>query len=471
MGNRKYIMGVLMFSMLILAGSIVKFVMSKPIEIPETNATIDATSRVSTPFDSSGPTVVLSSTNTTSPGVDPATQTNNIAFYISKQGNNTDGKSWNTAWNELDQIRWEDVEPGDTIMIGGGEYHTSMDVGTSGVSGSPITITTNGEQVVLDGQRPALPYCGESEYSPKTGDDAIGLEGQSFIVIDGQEWSGITIRNHKRGIMLRRGASNIIVRNVEIYDNGWSVGSGPAMAPDGAGVELGGSDILFERAIIHDNGQDAFQAGWGVWNFTLRNSWLYNSREHPTVSGKPFNYCSHTDALQIYDGDLQGPVVIENSIIGPSFTQGIMINNRAEVDNVLIKDTLFVGNANAGIAIQNGGKSSNWTLQNVTIVQDARSESWNLKMNGNSHQIKDSIFWGGSWGIGIFNWSEAIGNYNWLTPDQYNTAVEMNPMFVDDISSFFQGNGFADFNYSIQNPAIPRGTGSSITSVAQLFEQ
>ncbi len=148
-----------------------------------------------------------------------------------------------------------------------------------------------------------------------------------------------------------------------------------------------------------------------------------------------------------------------------------MINNKAEVDDVLIKDTLFVYNANAGIAIQNEGESSRWTLQNVTIVQDAVSESWNLKMNGGGHQIRNSIFWGGSWGMGIFNWSEAIGNYNWLTRDQYDVAVEMNPLFVKGASGLFQGDDFADFNFTIQNFAIPLGTGSSIVSVAQLFKQ
>ena len=242
--------------------------------------------------------------------------------------------------------------------------------------------------------------------------------------------------------------------------------------PDGPGVDLGGTDILFERVIIHDNGQDAFQAGWGVWNFTLRNSWLYNSREHPIERGKSFNYCSHTDGIQIYDGGLQGPIVVENSIIGPSFTQGIIIGSKATVDNVVIRNTLFVSSDNAGIIISDGGQSSNWTVQNVTIVQDATDDrSWSVKLNGNSHQIRNSIFWGGPWGIGVFNWSEAIGNFNWLTPDRYNVAVEIDPMFVDNDYSAFEGDGFADFDFTVQNPAIPPGTGTSITSVKKLFDR
>lgn len=393
-------------------------------------------------------------------------------FYVSLAGNNADGRSWDTAWNELDQIQWEEVSPGDTILIGGGEYHTQMDVGKSGSPGMPITITTNSKQVVLDGQRPALPYCGQLDYIPVSSDDAIDLEGQSFIVIDGQDWRGIVIRNHSRGINMREDASNIVVRNVEIHDNGYASDSASNTMPDGPGVRLGGSDILFERVIIHDNGQDAFQAGWGVWNFTLRNSWLYNSQEHLSVHGKSFNYCSHTDGIQIYDGGLQGPVIIEDSIIGPSFTQGLIIGSKATVNDVVIKNTLFVSNDNAGIIISDGGRSSNWTLQNVTIAQDVMDEkSGNITMHGNGHQIRDSVFRGGSWGIMIFNWSEAIGNSHWLTPDLYGVAVEMNPVFADDDYSLFQGEGFADFDFTIQNPAIPPGVGSAITSVNKLFDQ
>jgi hypothetical protein len=467
--------GLLIFSMLMLAGFSMRFAVSRIFELPESNVITDVTTpanesqdemMASTPFGNFVPT------DTTLPVNNPSVEINSITFYVSKEGNNADGKSWKTAWNELDQIRWEAVKPGNTVIIAGGEYHTNMDVGSSGVSGLPITITTNGEKVLFDGNRPAPPYCGESGYISTKGVDAINLEGRSFVVIDGQKWSGIVIRNYKRGIMMRRDASNIIVRNVEIYDNGWSNGSGSNTWPDGPGVELGGSDILFERVIIHDNGQDAFQAGWGVWNFTLRNSWLYNSREHPIESGKSFNYCSHTDGIQIYDGGLQGPTVIEDSIIGPSFTQGIMIGKRATVEDVVISNTLFVGSENAGIDIADGGQSSSWMLENVTIVQDEiHQRSGNLTMNGNSHEIRNSIFLGGPWGIQIPNWSEAVGNFNWLTPDRYNVAVEMNPMFVDDDYSFVQGEGFADFDFTIQNPAIPPGVGSSITSIAQLFEQ
>jgi len=56
-------------------------------------------------------------------------------------------------------------------------------------------------------------------------------------------------------------------------------------------------------------------------------------------------------------------------------------------------------------------------------------------------------------------------------PDLYDVAVEMNPIFVDDDFSLFDGEDFANFDFTIQNPAIPPETGSSITSVTQLLDQ
>src|SRR5437879_2809566 len=41
-------------------------------------------------------------------------------FFVSRNGNNTDGRSWASAWNNLDQINWTAVSVGDTILIDGG---------------------------------------------------------------------------------------------------------------------------------------------------------------------------------------------------------------------------------------------------------------------------------------------------------------------------------------------------------------
>src|SRR5262249_29148909 len=104
-----------------------------------------------------------------------ALATTGTTYYVSKNGNNADGGSWATAWNELDQINWGIVQPGDTILVDGGSsqmvYTTSLTIGKSGTSGAPITIKMasetgrNGKVVIFGGRSTQLPYCDQASYS------------------------------------------------------------------------------------------------------------------------------------------------------------------------------------------------------------------------------------------------------------------------------------------------------------------
>ena len=67
------------------------------------------------------------------------TQAAGSTYYVSRSGNNADGRSWSAAWNELDQINWSVVQPGDTIFVDGGSsqmvYATTLAPTASGASG------------------------------------------------------------------------------------------------------------------------------------------------------------------------------------------------------------------------------------------------------------------------------------------------------------------------------------------------
>ena len=49
----------------------------------------------------------------------PTLSAHGTTFYVSKTGSNPDGESLANAWNELDQINWAAIQPGDTIMLDG----------------------------------------------------------------------------------------------------------------------------------------------------------------------------------------------------------------------------------------------------------------------------------------------------------------------------------------------------------------
>ena len=60
-----------------------------------------------------------------------------VTYYVSRNGNNGDGRSWSSAWNELDQIDWNVIQPGDTIIIDGGATPCSYPVVVTGSSNTP----------------------------------------------------------------------------------------------------------------------------------------------------------------------------------------------------------------------------------------------------------------------------------------------------------------------------------------------
>lgn len=155
-----------------------------------------------------------------------------VTYYVSRNGNNGDGRSWSSAWNELDQIEWGVVQPGDTIVIDGGVtacsypvvvtgssnaptpvgcgmvYRTELTVGKSGTASSPITIKLaeeagrNGTALLFGGRNTPLPYCGQSGYSPDRAGTEVGIyaQGKSYVVVDGTKTGGDYPTNYPNGV-------------------------------------------------------------------------------------------------------------------------------------------------------------------------------------------------------------------------------------------------------------------------------
>src|SRR6202162_1042080 len=141
-----------------------------------------------------------------SPPVPVATKTivgRTTTYYVSKNGNNANGQSWATAWNELANINWSVIQPGDTILLDGGSqsmaYSTTLTVGKSGTRTAPITIERatnaghNGTVILFGGRSTLLPYCGQKNYRYQPAPTSLGIVfgASSWIVIDGMSWGGI----------------------------------------------------------------------------------------------------------------------------------------------------------------------------------------------------------------------------------------------------------------------------------------
>ena len=425
-------------------------------------------------------------------------------YYVSKNGDNSDGKSWNTAWNEMDQIQWSLVSPGDTIYLDGGKtemvYTTTMTIKKSGTQGSPICILLSREtdrngQATIFGGVTQPPYDDQPTYSGEmpTLDAGISIGAYSWITIDGTKWSGITIHGTGGdGVELgehtsdtSKKAHDIVVRNVKIYDIGTpekvdnsvqakfpqlTIGHWHTMA-NASGIMFsymaGARNILLERLIISNTSDEAVGEG-PCWNLTLRQTWLDNGRTAP--NGKPFNYMNHPDGYQNYTwGGNQGPWLIEDCVIGPHFMQGLFpgssdddpkYSNSTYVNDITVRNVLFMDNLSSNIF---GVAGSNWTFDHITsyIVPQGGNNFTSQQANTND-VVTNSILYGGN--IANENKVDFENNIYYNTDGEKlshsdSSNKHMDPQFVD-IAGY-------DFALSPGSPAI--GKGSRVTSVAKLF--
>ncbi len=348
-------------------------------------------------------------------------------YYISKNGNNSDGRSWSTAWNELDQIKWTNIQPGDMILLDGGSsnmvYTETLNIGKSGTQAAPITIrrTTepgrNGKVVIFGGRSIPLPYCGQPTYLNQTvGITQFGIDfgANSWVIIDGMSWDGVSIYGHNgAGVDFSHTSSNNTVRNVEVYDNGHAYQQrNGTWQPDnhGDGVNLSGSNLTFEQMDIHDNGDDAFEGG---------------GRQASLPNGAG-----------------------------------------AVVNNVTIRNTLFL-NKVINVMGYPSLKEHNWTLDHVTVFSPGNAIA--LWIEGSGHSVTNSIFYGGQILLpdGL---AASSGNCQWNTSHNTTALVgqTLDPRLVTDVSTFNVTTPLAQIanaHFALQANSPCAGKGSSITSV------
>lgn len=418
-------------------------------------------------------------------------------YYVSKTGNNSNGKSWQTAWNELSKINWSVIQAGDTILIDGGStsmtYTTTLTIGKSGKQNEPITIKKStekgrsGKVLIFGGRSTLLPYCGQSKYTYHVVQQASGIVfgSSSWVNIDGMGWDGIAIYGFSEyGIDMTDNPHNDSIGNLEIYDNGGAFQNGGVWYPEtnGHGIFLTGTALAFEYLNIHDNSADEFDTGAGsVHTITIFHSWLHVTRESPTQSGLPFDECVHQDGYQIYNGGVQSGIVIEDSVVGPGLGDGLILgqspnsaDDSATVNNVTIRNSLFLNKDN-NIMGYPQVKESGWVVDHDTIFTPGTGQSVfdSLFLEGSKHIVTNSIFYGGQVYLpdGL---ASAAGNCQWKTIGSRETIAgqAVDPEFVTDVSSYNFYTPLATLanaDYSLKPGSPCLGKGSSITSIQQLI--
>lgn len=437
-------------------------------------------------------------------------------YYVSKDGDNDDGTSWATAWNELNQISWGSILPGDIIYLDGGStsmtYTTILYPTASGISGNPITIQLSTEsgrngQVIIDGGRlAALPECGQATYAPYANAAAVTVlaqgvrwDGVSYVVLDGTKWEGISIHGSTYGMRFYNDSANITIKNIEIYDAGSVLqqDDGTSLGlwySDSPGIRIEGSGHILERMHIHDNGQDGIQSGGStpnnLDNITIRESWFHNEREHSGTDNSPggdaaddlgapaqgesyngfnesFNWCRHSDAIQLYSGGQIENFVIEDSVFGPGHTNTLILGDvsggGAYLTDSRISNSLIIKGADNNLNGKVGlSPHLNWDLDHLTIYSP-NTKTNNIRLYGSGHNITDSVFHSMN---AFFESSLATDTGNCV----YNmTGHSFGSIFTDPMFESVTTDPFSLDDYTIPSDSDCYGKGSTITSSDDLL--
>jgi len=326
-------------------------------------------------------------------------------FYVSPRGNGTNGLSWSTAWRDPAQIKWSVIRPGSVIVLDGGDSVCSVspydfepsapDPGvTCGQRYQPFSIGQNDitierstaagrdGTVVIDGGRDTpLPYCGQKSYSAVTTANAgIDLNGHSGVTIDGTTRSGIVVRGARNGVVMDGGGHDVL-RNMEIFDNGFAIAHSWGYSTDGNGILMGGEDDVYDRLLVHDNGQDEIhsdEVGYDESGSAVDNSWLGAIRANPRYPGEPFNDleasghdpgCTHADGVQIFaPGTTMSGLTLSYDVFGPGTNHGLYPSDGgtgATFDDVTVSDCLFLDTDSINILSDN--PVHGWDLSHDTL--------------------------------------------------------------------------------------------------------
>lgn len=350
-------------------------------------------------------------------------------WYMSKNGDNSNGASYSTAWTDFDQLDKAKIAPGDTVIMDGGAtrcrytcgydflnhstarpgllagmvYTAAGILNFSGTATGTITFKTstdtghNGTVVHFGGRTTLLPEANASVYA--NGGSGLGtgfdLRGSGYITIDGSHRGGFISYGwgnavsdgvgHSEAIRLSATSNHITLRNLEWFDCGMfttyalpSTGA-TVYKTSGTGCNLGGTNITIDRCLMHDCGEDTIQGTSAVSSLVMQYSWSYVRRAHSTYTGYGFNAGAqtiadqntlHADGIQCYGGGLnQTPMTFNYNIFGPHINQGIYLGDAGQItsfDNVSISNCTFLAVFNHCIQ---GDTISGSTPANWTIDQ------------------------------------------------------------------------------------------------------
>jgi hypothetical protein len=361
----------------------------------------------------------------------PARSIHPAVYYVSPSGNGTSGLSWATAWPDTSLIDWSVIQPGSRIILDGGtsacrvspydfspsspdpgvtcgQRYQPFSIGRNDITIERSTAAGHNGTVVIDGGRNTpLPYCGQASYSAvaSTSTAGIDMNGHSGVVVDGMARSGIVIRGARNGVLMGPGGNDTL-RNMEIFDNGYALPHSWGYSTSGEGVLMGGENNVYDRLLIHDNGDDEFHSdsdGYDESGSAVYDSWMGAVRANARYPYEPFNDlqasghdpgCTHADGMQIFEpGTTMSGLTFNYDVFGPGTNTGLFPSDAGTgttFNDVTIKNSLFLSPTGWDIITVN--PVHGWNLSHDTLIASRGA----LEIYGNgTNTMTDVVKYGG----------------------------------------------------------------------------
>ncbi len=375
-------------------------------------------------------------------------------YFISKNGNNTDGRTWQTAFNELDQVKWNTLQPTDSLTIDGGTsymvYRKSLKVAKTGTTAQPFRIVRSRDaghsgRVVIDGG--GQPGFTAIDFASN------GMVGNVYV--DGYAWNGIEIKNCAVGTKFSVYYNwNDRVTGCDIHDNQ-------------TGAMIQGSNGI-QYSYIHDNSvtnvaldypNTVVYPGDG-----LTNCWVYNNDGRAVTDGV-------TTTNANWGGGGSGLV---NCVLGPNLRNGI---NNTNPINLNVTGCLFLNAHQANIA--QADYTGRITLNKCTSFMTnlnpqglAHSALKLARISSYNNTLNTSIFYGGA--LSGNTYQAGSGNTQWRTTGSTSMVrgQTADPRFVSNVSTYPNNVPFGVLqatSFALQQGSPAVGTGAAVTSVGSLL--
>lgn len=424
-------------------------------------------------------------------------------YYVSPSGSNGDGSNWKQAWNELDQINWNLIEAGDTVVIDGGRrsttYHTRLVIPVSGAQNNPVSVTQSRHphhsgNVIISGINNPISFPSGQPAHAQYPKHPPGIEiNGSNIQITGNRRCGIQVSDHALvGVKIKEDTQNVLLNNIEIKKNGQY-----NFLNDFGGLVVNGGRHRFHNLNVHDNGGRNVirnRTGAGSLPCYFTSCWVYNedngfSDGFDFRSDNPMNNGSAAVGLdRVY-----------YSAIGPGLNSGVRFLGNA--GGLYLAESLMLNAKQTNFTASSRNTNTRIILRNVTSFTTttnplglrSRCERTygtvgcydifypqpNTRSNirgGNTAKfyISNSIFYGGV--IGFSESSNLTSRRNY----QYNvtgntTALAStltDPLFWSAVASIpndVSFNTMANTNFILSPKSPARGAGTRYVKRANMF--